>query len=534
MTVSSVADFLTQFDDSRFPEEFLQRYELMECFSHNELGETLLVKDNLTGEYGVAKCYADKTLLSHSTESELLKKLHYKGIPAYIAEYQNEKMLCVVRLFIEGISLDQLVQERSLTKAQIIDITVQLCDILIYLHRQFPPIIHRDIKPQNIIFTEQGEIALIDFGISRTYSETESEDTLCFGTKYFAAPEQYGFSQTDCRSDIFSLGILLHWLLTGSVEVNKGQQDIPDRRLAQVIKKCTAFDPQDRYKNAAQVKDALLGKKKRRGLLAVLGSMILIVGIIFHFAPWKLIPESGGVTFQEPLIEEAIRLALGKDETAEISEVELLNVHELFIYGDKAAADVDEFNFYADDFANSGNLTHRGSIENLADVTELKALRSLYLVYQNITDLSPLAELTALDHIDLRHNPLSDISPLSQIPPLEVVSLFGTNVSDLTALNACPALNLVDVGYTQITSMKAFAGLDSLQTLVMRKTPLQSLEHIDEILPSLEEIYLSETPVEDLSPLLLLPNLQLVEVDETMRSAAEAIEDQAQFTIICQ
>jgi Leucine-rich repeat (LRR) protein len=89
----------------------------------------------------------------------------------------------------------------------------------------------------------------------------------------------------------------------------------------------------------------------------------------------------------------------------------------------------------------------------------------------------------------------------------------------------------VDAGYTLIKSTTAFEGLRSLRTLVMRKAPLQSLERI-ETLPMLEQIYLSETQLLDLSPLLNLPRLQLVEVDESMRKTAEAVAEKAQFKII--
>ncbi len=81
--------------------------------------------------------------------------------------------------------------------------------------------IHRDIKPQNIIMDKTGRIKLIDFGISRVFQESAKNDTVYFGTKEFSPPEQYGFSQTDNRSDIFSFGVVLCWLLTGEANIEK-------------------------------------------------------------------------------------------------------------------------------------------------------------------------------------------------------------------------------------------------------------------------------------------------------------------------
>jgi len=528
-------DFLESYDENRFPRDFLKQYEPMECFSHNEMGETLLVKERQTGEYYAAKCYTEKSLLSHTTESELLRKLHHQGLPAYISEHHNENMLCVVRTFIQGRSLDELARERRFNQQQAMDISVQLCTILTYLHEQTPAIIHRDIKPQNIIMDEQGKITLIDFGISRTYSESERQDTFCFGTRYYAAPEQYGFSQTDCRSDIFSVGILLCWLLTGHVDIKQGLGEISDRRLARIIQKCTAFDPKDRFKNASQLKDALTGRRIRQRFLTSLGVTICLLVAAAHFlnpfSPRNLVPK--GVVFQEPLIEEAVRTELGKEEGETISEQELLSITDLYMWGDQVAVDADAFNELMNDFVNNGGDIARGNISRLDDLTLLKNLKSVSLAYQNITDLSPLSELTFLEVVDFRHNPIEDVAPLKYLSSLKSLVLFDTNVHDLSALNSCVKLTTLDVGGTPITSLTALNGLASLQNLMIRKTPLRSLEHVENF-PMLERIYLSETPVNNLTPLLSLPSLQMVEIDQDMQEAADEIKSQAHFAIIFQ
>jgi len=533
MTDAFIESFLATFDDSRFPEDFLHHYELMECLSYNETGETLLVKDQQTGKYCVAKCYL-KSCVSHTTESALLRNLRYPGLPGFIGEYQNDEMLCIVREFTPGKTLDKLVQERPLAWQQSVAVVVQLCDILRYLHRQTPPIIHRDIKPQNIIVSEQGKITLIDFGISRLYNETAQEDTLCFGTRHYAAPEQYGFAQTDCRSDIYSMGVLLCWLLTGKEEAQYAVKGIPNRWLAHIVEKCTAFAPKDRYQNASQVRDALTGRTTRRRILSSLSIILVILAAVFLFArsPWAQMSRlRSGITFKEPLIEQAVRLALKKDATDEISEQELLSVTELYIFGDKAAADETTFKEYTNRFTNNDGSILRGSISVLDDLSRLKNLRKVSLCYQSIVDLTPLANLAYLESVDLHHNPIQDVSPLSHLPSLSSLVIFDTQVSDLTALRSCSRLSMVDAGYTQIKSIAALEGLGSLQTLVMRKAPLQSLAGINTF-PLLEQVYLSETQLIDLSPLLDLPRLQLVEVDESMRKTAEAIAEKAQFDII--
>lgn len=535
MTDTFIKDFSANFDDSCYPDGFLRHYELMECFSHNEMGETLLVKDRLTGKHHVAKCYSNKSLFSHTNESDLLKKLHHCGLPAYISEYENEEIRCIVREYAPGESLAEMAREKPFTTQQSITIIIQLCEILMYLHRQTPAIIHRDIKPQNIIVDGQGKITLIDFGISRVYDETAQEDTLSLGTRHYAAPEQYGFSQTDCRSDIFSLGVLLCWLLTGREDVQQAKKDIPNPRLVKIIERCTAFAPKERYKNVTQVRDVLTGRTARRHIFSFLLAVLVVVvgGFLFTNFFSQQIQGAAEIPFKEPLIEQAVRLTLGKSDTEKISEQELLSINELFIFGDKAAASEEVFTQYARSFMNNDGTVSRGNIDVLDDLPKLKNLRRIFLVDQQITDLTPLVKLIYLEYVDLRHNPITDISPLSQLPSLSSLIIFDTRVTDVTALRTCPHLSMLDAGYTLIRSMAAFEGLTSLQTLVMRKAPLQSLEQIKN-LPLLEQVYLSETQLLDLSPLLDLPRLESVEVDESMRTAAEAIAAKARFKIVYQ
>ena len=115
---------------------------------------------------------------------------------------------------------------------------MQLCEQLCALHEMTPPVIHRDIKPQNVVIRPDGRAVLIDFGIARVRTEGE-RDTVAFGTQGFAPPEQYGFSQTDARSDIFSLGILLYWLLHRETKVPREAHT----ELEKVIARCAFFDP---------------------------------------------------------------------------------------------------------------------------------------------------------------------------------------------------------------------------------------------------------------------------------------------------
>ena len=111
-------------------------------------------------------------------------------------------------------------------------------------------IIHRDIKPENIFLTDAGEYKLIDFDAARVWKEKQDSDTVCIGTRHYAAPEQYGSQQTDARSDIYSLGVTLRQLL--------GSGDAQPVFL-EILAKCTEFDAARRFQSCQELKKALQG-----------------------------------------------------------------------------------------------------------------------------------------------------------------------------------------------------------------------------------------------------------------------------------
>lgn len=540
MNEAVIQAFLSSFDDSRFPEDFLADYEALECLAYHEGGETLLVKSRKTGRYFVAKCYTDKALLSNTTESDLLKRLRHGGLPAFAGEYQNDAMLCVVREYVEGTPLDEYAVQNRLIQEQIISIGVQLCDILAYLHGQKPPVIHRDIKPQNIIMGAGGKIRLIDFGISRVYDEAAQEDTVCFGTKRFAAPEQYGFSQTDGRADIFSMGVLLGWLLTGEPDAREAASKIENERLRRIVQKCTAFAPEKRYASVEKVKTALLGADGRRQKSAICWACGMLAGIVFlcagfavgrytDFAP--AFSASFNVTFKEPLIEQAVRLMLDKQEGDPIAEPELLSVTGLYIYGGQTLDSYQAFGETGQHMMLNDGTVHNGGISTLSDLAMLKNLRTVHIALQNISDVSPLASLESLEQLELKHNPLADLSPLASLDSLQGLFLYDTRVSDLSALSGCPMLNNLDVGRTDISSMTALKGIGGLKYLHMREAPVKTLAGIEEF-TELEKISLTSVADGDLSPLMGLPKLKEAYLGEALREAAEEDLKQARFDII--
>ncbi|GCE08986.1 serine/threonine-protein kinase [Dictyobacter aurantiacus] len=155
-------------------------------------------------------------------ELRILSRLSHPHLPRIIDHFTDPENWYLVMDFIEGETLevyldiaDTRERTRTLPLPEVLDIAMQLCSVLDYLHTRQPPIIFRDLKPGNIMRTPEGKLYMIDFGIARQFKPGQARDTMIFGSPGYAAPEQYGKAQTTPAADIYSLGALLHQMLSG-------------------------------------------------------------------------------------------------------------------------------------------------------------------------------------------------------------------------------------------------------------------------------------------------------------------------------
>jgi serine/threonine protein kinase len=196
-----------------------------------------------------------------------LKRLDHPSLPRIYDIFEDEKHTYIIVDYIEGVPLDKkLREEGKFSEQRVVGWGIQLCDVLSYLHGFTPrPIIYRDIKPSNIILTGEDKLKLVDFGIAREYKPGNPDDTVYIGTRGYAAPEQYGGGQTSTASDIYSLGVTLHHLVTGVGPDRVTCEVVPIRELDEglseefeaIISKCTRKRPEERYTSAAELKAAL-------------------------------------------------------------------------------------------------------------------------------------------------------------------------------------------------------------------------------------------------------------------------------------
>jgi serine/threonine protein kinase len=203
-------------------------------------------------------------------EAHLLADLLHPNLPRIYEHFTENDRSYLVMDFIEGQTLEEYLEQKAggpLPVDQVITWAEQLCDVLNYLHTRQPPIIFRDLKPANVMISESGHVYLIDFGIARFFKPGKQHDTVALGSPGYAAPEQYGKAQSTPRSDIYSLGALLHHLLTG---VDPSEQPFFFRDASQLnpaidpafdalLKQMLAMDSDRRPASAQEVLNALKG-----------------------------------------------------------------------------------------------------------------------------------------------------------------------------------------------------------------------------------------------------------------------------------
>lgn len=213
----------------------------------DEKKNIVLVQDIRNSELCVKK-----TLDIYSRDVyEQLASVRIEGVPAVKECVADDGKLIVVEEYVQGRSLKQVLDEQGLlNEEQAYDIAVQLADVLVRLHQLEPAIVHRDIKPSNIIIEKNGHVNLIDFNAARHVNADKNEDTRMLGTVYFAAPEQFGFGQSDERTDIYGLGATINYIMTG----DKPGAGIAECRFSDILKKCLMVDAKDRYQSAEELR----------------------------------------------------------------------------------------------------------------------------------------------------------------------------------------------------------------------------------------------------------------------------------------
>ncbi len=244
---------------------FKGRYKILKELGSGGMGTVYLAENATLGTKWAIKAIARRDDSSYDllAEPNILKKLNHPALPRIVDIEWDDEYLYIIEDYIEGEALDrQLDYKKSFDEATVVEWAKQICNILHYLHNQTPnPIIYRDMKPSNIIVSADNTVKIIDFGISREYKTDSGSDTSYMGTRGYAAPEQYGTSQTDARTDIYSLGVTMYHLLTGKSPNEPPYEFTPlrivDKEFSEgieyIVNKCVQNNPAERYQSAQEL-----------------------------------------------------------------------------------------------------------------------------------------------------------------------------------------------------------------------------------------------------------------------------------------
>lgn len=247
------------------------KYEILKLIGQGGMSRVYLAMDKrLNKQWAVKeieKRVRDKNnevvIQSAIKEANMIKQLDHPSIVRIVDIIDSGDVIYIIEDYIEGETLSSLVEHGGAQPQEaVIDWAKQICGALEYLHTRTPAIIYRDMKPANVMLKPDGTIKIIDFGIAREYKTQNTADTVCLGTKGYAAPEQFGGKgQTDARTDIYCLGVTLYHLVTGQDPSEPPYEIYPIRRwnprlsagLEAIIQKCTQLDPEQRYQSCAEL-----------------------------------------------------------------------------------------------------------------------------------------------------------------------------------------------------------------------------------------------------------------------------------------
>lgn len=239
-------------------------YRVEQVLARGEDGITELVTIDGAGPFVRKKIRQE---LARRNVWSALTECSSPRLPRVEATYELPEHFVVVYDFVPGRTLSKVIEtDGPLTPESTISLGIELCEAAEELHRH--GIVHRDISPNNIVVAADGA-HLIDLGIARMRVEGASKDTTSLGTWGFASPEQYGFAQTDARSDVYSIGRVLGFALTGIrpddetyEQALKAILEHAPAKLVHAITRACSFEPSARFQSATEMAEALAGSSQ--------------------------------------------------------------------------------------------------------------------------------------------------------------------------------------------------------------------------------------------------------------------------------
>lgn len=209
-------------------------------------------------------------------EANILKILRHPNIPIIYDIEEDENYIYIIEEYIEGQSLRAYkLDQTSIEEDILLDFLIQLSEVLDFLHTLEQPILYLDLKPDNILLTQNKQLKLVDFGTAQVFQK-ETIASYSYGTKGYAAPEQYGRNQIDKRADIYGLGGILYFLVSGHSYMETKEElehfdysPLYSKSLIKLMKKSLEYHPKNRYQSAKEVyKEAVSLQEEKKEIIS--------------------------------------------------------------------------------------------------------------------------------------------------------------------------------------------------------------------------------------------------------------------------
>lgn len=226
--------------------EIMDDYDLVRVLSKKNGAEVLHLRHKKLSKNLVLRNY-DKTIAAYSE----IKDYKAENLPIIYDAIEFEDGQIVLEEFINGITVSQILETKKYSYKAAKKVILPVCRGLQVLHSK--NIIHRDVKPENVIIQNDGRVVLVDFNASRIYAADKNADTVALGTLGYAPPEQFGISQSDEKSDIYAVGVLLNVMLTSK----HPSETLAKGKAGKIVLKCTQIDPKSRFKTVEKLMEAL-------------------------------------------------------------------------------------------------------------------------------------------------------------------------------------------------------------------------------------------------------------------------------------
>lgn len=223
-----------------------EEYQFVRVLKETDNRRTVVMKHKKLDKKIVVKYFAGNIEVYQN-----LLKLSHPNLPRVYEAVCDGDSCLILQEYVDGITVSEVLESGLYQPKGMREVVMQVCEAAEYLHEH--NIVHRDIKPENIMIEAEGVVKLIDYDAARFYKPEGESDTTTLGTIGYAAPEQFGITQSDYRTDIYSLGVLINVMLTGK----HPSKEFCSGRYRNIVKKCTQINPEERYTSVRKLMNKL-------------------------------------------------------------------------------------------------------------------------------------------------------------------------------------------------------------------------------------------------------------------------------------